>query len=98
MNILLILGVLVVAVLLCEKYEQKLPFPISTLFSLWKTFAAGLGAVMNFLILTILWIVGFGTYAIILKIIRLPKLFASDPKTYWIPSEAVTSESLQRQF
>ncbi len=98
MDLLLILAGLVVFVLLCDKFEDKLFPPISWIYALWKKFSHVLGIVMSFIILTILWIVGFGIYAVILKIITLPKRFQKEPHTYWIDSEPVTIESMERQF
>ena len=98
MKLFLILAVLIIAVLLCDRYESKLPPPISWLYALWKKFSHVLGIVMSFLILTVLWIVGFGTYAIIIKIVTFPKRFASKPQTYWIDVAPSTAESMKHQF
>jgi hypothetical protein len=53
---------------------------------------------MSFIILTVLWIVGFGIYAIILKIITFPKRFQKDPNTYWIDAEVSDIDSMKHQF
>lgn len=98
MKLLVILGVLIAIVLVCDKYEHRLPVPIKQIFELWKKFSHILGLIMNFIILTILWIVGFGMYAIIIKIITFPKKFASKPNSYWIESEPTSVESMQYQF
>lgn len=98
MKLLAILAGLVLFVLLCDKYEERLPQPIRMLYNLWKKFAHILGIMMSFLILTILWIVGFGIYAIILKVITFPKRFQPEPNSYWIDSELTTIESMKRQF
>jgi hypothetical protein len=47
-----------------------LPTPIKQAYTLWMRFAHVLGRIMSFILLTVLWIVVFGVYAIILKIIR----------------------------
>ena len=98
MKLLIILAILVVAVLVCDKYEQRLPPPISWIYAVWKTFSPVLGVIMSFLILTILWIVGFGIYAIIMKVITIPKRFRNDPDSYWIDCEPTTVESMKHQF
>ncbi|MDA0375825.1 MAG: hypothetical protein O3A80_00750 [bacterium] len=98
MKFLVIIVVLIAGVLVCDKYEEKLFPPISWIYALWKKFSHVLGIVMSFLILTALWIVGFGTYAIVIRIITLPKRFAPKPDTYWINVEPTTVESMKRQF
>lgn len=98
MRIWILLIVLVGIVLLCDKFEDRLPPPVRWMYALWKKFSHYLGMVMSFLILTVLWIVGFGIYAVILKLITLPKRFQSDPDTYWITIEPTTTESMKHQF
>jgi hypothetical protein len=98
MELFLSLAILVVAVLVCDKYEDKLFPPISWIYALWKKFSHVLGIVMSFVILTILWIVGFGIYAIIMRVITLPKRFKPDPDSYWIDCEPTTIESMKHQF
>lgn len=53
---------------------------------------------MSTIILTILWIVGFGIYAIILKIISIPTLFRKKPETYWINVKPETAETMKYPF
>jgi len=98
MKLFVVLIALVLFVLACDKYEDKLFPPISWIYSLWKKFSHVLGIVMSFIILTVLWIVGFGIYAIILKIITLPKRFHKDPNTYWIDAEPSDIDSMKHQF
>ncbi len=98
MKLWIILGALVIAVLLCDKYKEKLPTPIRQIFALWEMFSNVLGIVMSFIILTVLWIVGFGTYGIITKIITLPKRFKAEPDTYWITATSSTKDSMKHQF
>ena len=61
---------------------MELPPPFSWLWSAWMAFSKVLGMIMSKIILTVLWIVGFGVYAIIAKVIGL---FGSKmkPATYW---------------
>lgn len=66
---------------------MRLPTPLSWLFIGWMAFSHVLGMVMSKIILTLLWIVGFGLYAIVLKVIHIVR--KEQPKaTYWqIPPE-----------
>lgn len=66
---------------------MTLPPPFSWLYKGWMVFSHLLGMIMSKIILTLLWIVGFGLYAIVLKAINLVK--KEPPKiTYWqIPPE-----------
>jgi len=98
MKLFVILGLLVITVLLCDKFENKLTPPISWIYAAWKKFSHVLGIVMSFLILTVLWIVGFGIYAIVLRIITFPKRFKADPNSYWIDCEPTTVDSMKHQF
>lgn len=96
MKIFVTLALLVAIVLLCEKYENKLPRPLSWIFAGWKKFSHVLGLVMSTVILTVFWIIAIGSYAVIGKIIRLFRKKQSD--TYWIPVEPHNTDSLKRQF
>ena len=66
---------------------MQLPPPLSWLYKTWMAFSHFLGMIMSRVILTLLWIVGFGSYAVILTIIRLIR--KTPPKTtHWqIPPE-----------
>lgn len=56
---------------------------LKKLYRSWMAFSHVLGRIMSAILLTILWIVVFGLYAIVLKIMRL--FSKSSPKdTYWI--------------
>ncbi len=98
MKTALIIVFLIATVLLCDKYEDRLPPPLKWIYAAWKKFAELLGIVMSFIILTILWIVGFGTYAVILKIITVPRRFKAEPDSYWIEAHSSTVESMKHQF
>ena len=63
---------------------MKVPAPLLWLKKGWMAFAHVLGRIMSTIILTILWIVGFGVYAIVLKIISIRKLWQKKPESYWI--------------
>lgn len=77
---------------------MKLPPPISWFYDAWMEFSKALGMVMSKIILTILWIVGFGAYAVILKIIRLFVKKAETPGTYWIDVPPTAPDDLHHQF
>ena len=98
MKLLILLAALIAFVLLCDRYEERLPTPLKYSYAVWKKFAHVLGIIMSFLILTILWIVGFGIYAIAIKVITLPKRFRGEPDSYWIDTEPTSLESMKHQF
>ncbi|OGJ59882.1 hypothetical protein A2881_01975 [Candidatus Peribacteria bacterium RIFCSPHIGHO2_01_FULL_55_13] len=62
---------------------MKLPKPLQQLYDLWMRFSHVLGRIMSTILLTIIWIVVFSIYAIILKMIYL---FSGKPPTdtYWV--------------
>ena len=97
MKTIIILGLLVAAVLLCEKNKERLPSPIREIYALWEKFAKALGLVMSTIILTVFWIVMIGIYAVIMKIIAM---FAAEERTdtYWVASEPHPVEAMSRQF
>jgi hypothetical protein len=74
---------------------MTLPPPLSWLWNGWMAFSKILGRVMSAIILTILWFVGFGMYAMILKIGSLFKQ-KETLSTYWI--DAFPDQDLKRQF
>lgn len=77
---------------------MKLPPPLSWFYDAWMEFSKALGMIMSKIILTILWLVGFGTYGIILKIMHLFVRKAEAPGTYWIDVPAAGPDDLHRQF
>ena len=77
---------------------MKLPPPLRFLWNGWMKFSHVLGLVMNTIILSVLWIVGFGLYAIIFKILSVPKLFAKAPETYWIEVKPDSRDSMKYPF
>lgn len=76
---------------------MNLPPPFNFLWDLWKKFSHILGLIMSWIILTILWIVAFGLYGIVLKIARL---FTPHKKydSYWIDTSPDFSNSMKYQF
>lgn len=77
---------------------MKLPAPLRILWKGWMIFSHVLGIIMSTIILTVLWIVGFGIYAIILKIISIPSLFKKHPETYWIDVKPETVDNMRYPF
>jgi len=77
---------------------MTLPFPLRQLFRGWMAFSHILGMIMSTIILTILWIVGFGIYAVILKIVTLPARFRKSPDSYWIVSKPANTAEMHYPF
>ncbi len=77
---------------------MKLPPPLSWLWAAWKLFAEILGKIMSKIILTILWIVGFGTYGIILKCIWVFRRKPPTAASYWIDVPPAPPGDLHHQF
>ena len=92
---LLILVGLITCVVLLDKCYDRLPRPLQRLYDLWEAFAHALGAVMSKVILTILWIIGFGPYAIIYKLLRKRD---SKKETYWIDVPKEVHTNMHQQF
>ncbi|OGJ60768.1 hypothetical protein A3C37_02675 [Candidatus Peribacteria bacterium RIFCSPHIGHO2_02_FULL_53_20] len=73
---------------------MKLPAPLKKVYNLWMRFSHVLGRIMSTILLTILWVVVFGIYAIVLKIMHI---FSKAPSkdTYWID---VSKESTDMRY
>ncbi|TSC59231.1 MAG: hypothetical protein Greene041619_67 [Candidatus Peregrinibacteria bacterium Greene0416_19] len=76
---------------------MRLPPPLSWFYDAWMEFSHALGKLMSFIILTILWIVGFGIYAIIMKIVALVRR-PQPTASFWIPATVETAETMKRPF
>ncbi len=76
---------------------MRLPPPLSWLWHGWMAVGHVIGRIVSFLILTILWIVGFGTYGVILKVARL-FMAKKPPQNYWVDLPKEYPESLRYQF
>lgn len=61
--------------------EEKLPLPFKMQHKAWEKFSHVLGLIMSKIILTLLWIVGFGPYAIVW---RLAHLKSKKKDSYWV--------------
>jgi len=76
---------------------MKLPPPLNWLWKGWMAFSEVLGKIMSFILLTILWIIGFGLYAIVMKIGVL--LRKEERKTsYWLDVPTDFPDSMKHQF
>jgi len=75
----------------------NLPTPFKQLYAMWMKFSHVLGMVMSKIILTVLWVIGFGIYGITLKIIHLFKK-EKDTDTYWLDTEQDFENSMKYQF
>ena len=73
-----------------------LPPPLRQIYDAWMGFSRAIGRVVSFVILTVLWIVGFGAYAIIGRLIR--KKPSGSPATYWLPVVRGPEDSYRNQF
>ena len=95
MKFLVVIGILIICIIVLDKWYERLPKPLQLLYDLWEKFAHALGAVMSRVILTILWIIGFGPYALVYKLTRKKE----QPKeTYWIDVPEDTHANLRHQF
>jgi hypothetical protein len=77
---------------------MKLPPPLSWLWAAWKKFGEILGKIMSKIILTVLWIVGFGLYGIIRKVAVLFMKKEGFKESYWVPATPPQPGDLHRQF
>lgn len=75
---------------------MRIPQSLKPIAALWMKMSHAIGVVMSTIILSILWLVLFGLYAIVLKIVAL---FGRPPKreTYWNDVSEETSD-YQHQF
>lgn len=62
------------------------------------TFSRAIGLVMSSILLTILWAIVFGIYALIIKIISLLKGPGPDPKSHWISVKNNAPNDYRNQF
>lgn len=77
---------------------MNLPFPVRQLFRGWMAFSHVFGMIMSTIILTILWIAGFGIYAVILRIVNFPKYFQKAPESYWIVARPMNPDEMRYPF
>ena len=77
---------------------MHLPKPLQLLWNGWMKFSHVFGLIMNTIILTVLWIVGFGLYAIILRVLNIRQLFQKTPESYWHEAKPTPMEEMHYPF
>ena len=77
---------------------MQLPPPLSWLWDGWMAFSHAFGRVMSFIMLSILWVIGFGVYACVLKIGMMIAKDEPERESYWIEVGRTDPEHLLRQF
>ena len=77
---------------------MNIPPPLNWFYEAWMEFSRVLGMIMSKIILTILWVIGFGLYGIILKIVHLLVRKAHAPGTHWVDVPPTQPGDLHRQF
>jgi len=82
-------------ILILDKYKSVLPTPLKQLYKMWEIFSHGLGMVMSKILLTILWLLVFGPYAIIWKALHL---FKKKPQSYWVDIDPKEKTDMKYQF
>lgn len=85
-----------IGILACYAPGMKLPRPLEVLWNGWKTISHAIGRVMSFIILSVLWVVAIGIYALILRLTGGARRAA--PATYWIPVKPQQADDLLHQF
>lgn len=76
---------------------MQLPPPLNWLWTGWLKLSEAIGFVMSRILLTVLWIVAFGIYAVIQKTIGLFAL-SVPAQTYWKDCEPDYPESMKHPF
>ena len=76
---------------------MKLPPPLNWIYQGWMAFSHALGRVMSWIILTVVWLVIFSVYGIVMNIARIFKP-RSIPQTYWVDPLPQPAESMRHQF
>jgi hypothetical protein len=64
----------------------------------WMKLSLAMGFVMSRILLTILWILGFGFYAVAQKVISPFAKKKTQKDSYWIDTEPDFENSMSRQF
>jgi len=76
---------------------MRLPKPIQAVYDAWMKFSHVLGRIMSFILLSILWIVGFGFYGIVMKIVGLFR--REHPQdSYWVDVPTKIKNDMKHQF
>jgi hypothetical protein len=76
---------------------MKLPKWLQAIKDVWMKMSHAIGMVMSRILLTVLWVVIFGLYGIVIKIVAL---FTRIPKkeSYWIDVPEEFEGSMKHQF
>ncbi len=76
---------------------MRLPTPLRQLYKGWMTGSEAMGRIMSWILLTTLWLVVFGIYAICIKIAAV---FKGRPSrtTYWHPLIQEGPDSMKNPF
>ena len=78
---------------------MNIPTPLRALYNAWMKFSHVLGVIMSTILLTVLWIVGFGLYAIVLRVMNMFFLLKKQKQdTYWKDALPTEKEMLRYPF
>ncbi len=77
---------------------MKLPPPLNWLWAGWMKLSEAMGFVMSRILLTVLWIVAFGLYAVMTRAVMLFQAKKPKPASYWIETEKEHEGSMKYQF
>ena len=75
----------------------QLPRPLQRAKDLWMAMSHAMGRVVSWILLSILWALVFGVYALIMKSARLFRRSGA-PDSYWKPCPPEFPESMRHQF
>lgn len=81
-----------------DRHMKRLPLPLQLPWIGWKWFSYGLGRMMSWIILTLLWLVGFGAYGMVLHIVRFLRLEPERRASAWLEVAPNAPDTYRRQF
>ena len=96
MKFFIVLATLAVFVVLLDRFHDKLPTPFPQLHRAWTTFSHVLGTGVNYALLSIVWVLVFGPYALVYKCSHKKEEIDPSAKTYW--KNAEKEQNLRHQF
>ena len=76
---------------------MNIPSPLRKLYDAWMAFAHVLGRIVSFILLTVLWIAGFGAYAVAWRIAVLLRR-KPQPATFWVDPPPKAENDMLHQF
>lgn len=76
---------------------MPIPKPLRPLYDAWMAFSKVLGKVMSAILLTVVWAVVFGAYAIVMKIAALFRKKPDGPST-WVDCSPEDATTMKRPF